>query len=70
MWKKYPSAQLHDNTYKTNKTGWAFFQVCTKAPFGLALSLAFGLIDNERQEGFDWLAGQVNANRLRLGARL
>ncbi len=67
MWKKYHKVQLFDNTYKTNKTGWAYFQVCTKTHVGTTVSQGWGLIDNERQEGFNWLADQVNATRTRLG---
>ena len=34
----------------------------------MAFVCGFGLINNERQEGFDWLMDQVNANRARIGA--
>jgi hypothetical protein len=67
MWKLYHKVQMYDNTYKTNKTGWAFFQICTKNHFNQAVSCAFGLIDNERQEGFDWLASQILITSQRLG---
>ncbi|KXX76855.1 Protein FAR1-RELATED SEQUENCE 5 [Madurella mycetomatis] len=36
---------------------------------GKVFSYAFGLIDNKRQEGFDWLLDQVNSIREEVGAR-
>ena len=68
MWKLYPLVQMYDNTYKTNNKGLAFFQVVSLNHLGKVFSCAFGLIDNERQEGFDWLMDQVNAHRERIGA--
>jgi len=59
---------MYDNTYKTNNKGLAFFQVVSLNQLGKVFSCAFGLIDNERQEGFDWLMDQVNAHRERIGA--
>ena len=34
----------------------------------MAFVCGFGLINNERQEGFDWLMDQVNGNQARIGA--
>ena len=60
--------QLYDNTYKTNNKGLAFFQVVGLNHLGMAFVCGFGLINNERQDGFNWLMDQVNANRARVGA--
>jgi len=55
QWACYHWVQLYDNTYKTNNKGLAFFQVVALNHLGMAVSCGFGLINNERQEGFDWL---------------
>lgn len=62
-WKLSPWLQLYDNTYKTNNKKLAFFQVAGINAMGKIYSCAFGFINNERQEGFDWLMDQVNACR-------
>jgi transposase-like protein len=36
--------------------------------WGSFFSCAFGLINNERQEGFDWLMDQINARQIEIGA--
>jgi len=60
--------QMYDNTYKTNNKGLAFFQVVGVDNLGKFFSCAFGLINNERQEGFDWLMDQINARQIEIGA--
>ena len=69
QWGQYPWVQLYDNTYKTNNKNLAFFQVVALNHQGKAFSCAFGLINNERRDGFDWLMEQVDAARLRAGAQ-
>jgi hypothetical protein len=68
QWVLYPWVQLYDNTYRTNNKGLAFFQVVGLNHLGMAFACGFGLINNERQEGFDWLMDQVDVNRARIGA--
>jgi len=51
---------MYDNTYKTNNKGLTLFQVIRLNHLGMAFSYGFGLINNESQEGFDWLMEQVN----------
>lgn len=66
VWKAFPHVQLFDNTYKTNNKNWAFSQVVTLSPHNLALSCAFAVVDNEREEGYNWLANQHDAHRKHL----
>ena len=69
QWVRYPWVQIYDNTYRTNNKGLAFFQVVGRNHLGMSFSCGFGLIDNEKQEGFDWLMDTVNAVRERIGAQ-
>ena len=62
-WAKYHWVQMYDNTYRTNNKGLAFFQVVALNHLGKAFSCAFGLINNERQEGFNWLMSKVDEMR-------
>lgn len=67
QWALNPWVQMYDNTYKTNNKGLAFFQVMSIGSLNKVFSCAFGLINNERQEGFDWLMDQVNVLRQEVG---
>jgi len=69
MWAQGHYVQMYDNTYKTNNKGLAFFQVVSLNNLGMAFSCSFSLINNEKQEGFDWLMQQVDAHRRRIGAK-
>lgn len=69
QWALNPWVQMFDNTYKTNNKGLAFFQVISMGSLNKIFACAFGLINNERQEGFDWLMDQVNDLRQEIGAR-
>jgi hypothetical protein len=69
QWVKYPWVQMYDNTYNTNNKRLAFFQIVGVNHFGLAFSCAFGLINNERQDGFNWLADMVNLHRQKINAK-
>lgn len=69
MWKRYPWVQLYDNTYSTNNKGLALFQIVHKNHLGKSVSCAFGLIDNEREEGFNWHLDKVNEYREEIGAQ-
>ncbi|RYP07121.1 hypothetical protein DL764_002716 [Monosporascus ibericus] len=59
---------MYDNTYKTNNKGLAFFQVISIGSLNKVFSYAFGLINNERQKGFNWLMDQVKALHQEIGA--
>lgn len=54
---------MYDNTYQTNNKGLAFFQVVALNHLGKAFSCAFGLINNEKQEGFTWLMSKTDEMR-------
>ncbi|KAK5651107.1 hypothetical protein OQA88_13270 [Cercophora sp. LCS_1] len=64
----YPWAQMYDDTYRTNNRGLALFQTVGKNHLKMVFSCAFGLINDEKQQGFDWPTDQVNATRVRIGA--
>ena len=59
--------QMYDNTYKTNNKGLALFQIMSIGSLNKIFSCGFGLINDERQEGFDWLMDQVNVLRQEIG---
>jgi len=69
QWAENHWVQMYDNTYKTNNKGLALFQIVGLNHLGMAFSCGFGLINNERQEGFDWLMAQVDSIRTLIGAR-
>lgn len=60
---------MYDNTYKTNNKGLTFFQIVGCNHLGMSFSCRFGLINNEKQEGFDQLMDTVNVARERIGAQ-
>ena len=68
QWQRDPWVQEYDNTYKTNKKLLALFQVVGINHSNKTFSCGFGLINNERQEGFDWLMDQVDYFRRIAGA--
>ena len=59
---------MYDNTYNTNNNRLAFFQIVGVNHLGLAFSCAFAIINNERQDGFNWLADMVDLHRQKIGA--
>jgi len=69
QWQRNPWVQEYDNTYKTNNKMLALFQVVGINHSNKTFSCGFGLINNERQEGFDWLMDQVNYFRQMAGAK-
>ena len=44
-----------DNTYKTNRFRMPFFKVTSVTNLSINFNVAFGLINNEREEGYEWL---------------
>lgn len=56
MWGKYPWVLQLDNTYKTNRFNIPLFQVTGVTNVTTTFNAAFGLVDNEREDGFGWLA--------------
>ena len=59
MWKRFPDVLQMDNTYQTNKFKMPFFQVTAISNVGSIFNIAFGLVDNEREDGFRWLVEQL-----------
>ncbi|OBS22696.1 hypothetical protein FPOA_09028 [Fusarium poae] len=60
MWKRFPEVISLDNTYNTNRFKLPLFQVTGQTCLGTVFNAAFGLIDNERREGFQFLAESVS----------
>jgi len=69
LWKRFPDCLSLDNTYKTNSLGFPLFVVTAQTNINSIANVAFGLIDNERREGFDFLAQALNELRIKVGAR-
>ncbi|OAQ58923.1 mutator-like element [Purpureocillium lilacinum] len=56
MWKRFPEVMSFDNTYNTNRFKLPLFQATGQTCLGSVYNAAFGLIDNERREGFQFLS--------------
>jgi hypothetical protein len=69
MWKRFPEIVSFDNTYNTNRFKLPLFQVTGQTCLGTIFNAAFGLIDNERLEGFQFLAKGVRTLLGRHGIR-
>ncbi|RKK18956.1 hypothetical protein BFJ67_g17679, partial [Fusarium oxysporum f. sp. cepae] len=59
MWRRFPEVISFDNTYNTNRFKLPLFQVTGQTCLGTVFNAAFGLIDNERLEGFQFLTNGV-----------
>ncbi|KJZ68574.1 hypothetical protein HIM_12036 [Hirsutella minnesotensis 3608] len=59
MWKRFPEIMSFDNTYNTNHFKLPLFQVTGQTCLKSVYNAAFGLIDNERREGFQFLTAAV-----------
>ncbi|KJZ70946.1 hypothetical protein HIM_09650 [Hirsutella minnesotensis 3608] len=59
MWKRFPEIVSFDNTYNTNRFKLPLFQVTGQTCLKSVINAAFGLIDNERREGFQFLTEAV-----------
>ncbi|KAJ6436373.1 C6 zinc finger domain-containing protein [Purpureocillium lavendulum] len=59
MWKRYPETMSFDNTYNTNRFKLPLFQVTGQTCLKSVYNAAFGLIDNEKRQGFQFLAEAV-----------
>jgi len=55
MWKRFPDCLSLDNTHCTNGLGFPLFVVTAQTNINSTANIAFGLIDNERRAGFDFL---------------
>ena len=68
--KRFPWCLQIDNTYKTNRFKMPLFQITGVTNVGSIFDAAFGLVDNEREDGFNWLVSQFDSFRRQLGAPL
>ncbi|KAG7002603.1 PKS-NRPS hybrid synthetase [Fusarium oxysporum f. sp. conglutinans] len=59
IWRRFPEVISFDNTYNTNRFKLPLFQVTGQTCLGTVFNAAFGLIDNERLEGFQFLTNGV-----------
>ena len=59
MWKRFPEVLSFDNTYNTNRFKLPLFQVTGQSCLKSVYNAAFGLINNERRENFQFLAESV-----------
>lgn len=59
MWKRFPEVLSFDNTYNTNRFKLPLFQATGQTCLGSVYNAAFGLIDNERREGFQFLSESI-----------
>ncbi|RKK67063.1 hypothetical protein BFJ63_vAg15835 [Fusarium oxysporum f. sp. narcissi] len=66
MWKRFPEVLGMDNIYKTNGFNMYLFQVTGIADQKSVANFGFGLVNNEREEGFLWLCEKLNQVRISL----
>ncbi|KAG7130940.1 PKS-NRPS hybrid synthetase like protein [Verticillium longisporum] len=59
MWKRFPEVISFDNTYNTNRFKLPLFQATGQTCIGSVFNAAFGLVDNERREGFQFLSESI-----------
>ncbi|KAI7762979.1 hypothetical protein LZL87_014053 [Fusarium oxysporum] len=59
MWKRFPEVISFDNTYNTNRFKLPLFQATGQTCLGSVFNATFGLIDNERREGFQFLSESI-----------
>ncbi|KAK4220442.1 hypothetical protein QBC38DRAFT_378912 [Podospora fimiseda] len=53
--QQYPHVLYIDMTYATNRHNLPFYQATTQSPVGTNLSLFFGIVNNETEDGFRFL---------------
>lgn len=70
MWKRFSEVISFDNTYNTNRFKLPLFQVTGQTCLGTVFNAAFGLIDNERLECFQFLAKGISTLLSRNGIRV
>jgi hypothetical protein len=69
MWKRFPDCLSLDNTHCTNGLGFPLFVVTAQTNINSTANIAFGLIDNERRAGFDFLIQGIEDLRIKVEAR-
>ncbi|KAF4434584.1 mutator-like element, partial [Fusarium austroafricanum] len=59
IWKRFPEVISFNNTYNTNRFKLLLFQAIGQTCLGSVFNAAFGLIDNKRREGFQFLSESI-----------
>ena len=70
MWRRFPQVLGLDNTYMTNRFNLYLFQVTGVTDQQPVANFAFGLINTEKEESFQWLCNHVDDFRKALGIPL
>jgi len=65
-WKRFHDCLSLDNTCKTNILGFPLLVVTTQTNINTTATIVFGLVDNERRDGFSFLAEGVDLLRRKL----
>jgi hypothetical protein len=60
MWRQFPEVLSFDNTYNTNRFKLPFFHITGQICIDSVFNAAWGLIDNERLDGFQFLAESIH----------
>ena len=63
MWKRFPTVLSLDNTYNTNRFKMPLFNITGLTNLHTNFNVGFGLVDNERLEGFLWLVEAMDSIR-------
>lgn len=66
MWKRFPEVLGLDNTYQTNRFKLYLFQVVGVTDQRSLAQFGFGLINTEKQAGYEWLCKQLDSIRRQL----
>ncbi|EAQ84699.1 hypothetical protein CHGG_08713 [Chaetomium globosum CBS 148.51] len=70
MWQRFSEVLSFDNTYNTNRFKLPLFQATGQTCLGTVFNAAFGLVDNERLEGFQFLADGIRQFAIQHNIRL
>ena len=58
---QFPKVLYVDMTYATNRFNHPFYQATTQTNIGTTAALCFGIINNEREEAFEFLFSQLQS---------
>ena len=63
MWKRFSTVLSLDNTYNTNRFKMPLFNITGLTNLHTTFNAGFGLVDNERLQGFTWLTEAMDSIR-------
>jgi hypothetical protein len=66
MWSRFPEVLGIDNTYKTNRFSIYLFEVIGITDQKSMANFAFGLINTEKEDGYQWLCEKLETLRQEL----